>query len=267
MRGKPVPFKWSNLLSYFRPAYPTCQICKRGRKPDEQVPCCVECAAKMSLITKVNCVYCGRPSYCPDCIKARGAHQPVPSMTAHRSAAEYDSWLKHCIALYKYRGQERMQDLLGNLMVHAYHLLEDHLRYHQKESNQPTTFDVITFVPISGPRAQERGFNQAEQLAVQLGQQTGLPVVPLLFREKHAQKQSQQDKAGRRKALLQVYAFHQEEWDKLIEATPDFLRPERKINIIIVDDVYTTGSTMEACAEVLVGHVQAEVYGLTLGRA
>ncbi len=271
MRRHRYQFDLANLLSLFRPLYPECVLCRRRRKPTEDGTCCFVCADKVPYIKRVVCAHCGRADFCHDCDRLLADHRNPPALAFHRSAARYDSFLKFVIAQYKYRGHERLRNLLKDILKHGFELLQNQLAV--QEDRYTETFDMITFVPISGPRAHERGFNQAEQLAEELSEVTGLPVMSLLRREKHAPKQSQQTRIGRLKVSHQVFAFDEEVWAKMVSEQQEnnqvarMLTLDRPLRIIIVDDVYTTGTTLEACAGVLKTRLGSHVYGLTLARA
>ncbi|GFZ97584.1 hypothetical protein GCM10008018_49800 [Paenibacillus marchantiophytorum] len=158
------------------------------------------------------------------------------------------------LARYKYRGDERIKSVIGCMLVHAYHLL--YMEELSEKSNPKR--GIITFVPVSKLRMQERGFNQAEQMARELGLRLRLPVQALLQRAKHTDKQSFKSRNERLDDLEHVF-----EVDLSVAYQIDL----KSIDVIILlDDVYTTGSTMNQCAKVLRENFSAEVYGLTWAR-
>ncbi|MEC0143021.1 ComF family protein [Paenibacillus alginolyticus] len=165
--------------------------------------------------------------------------------------------MKELLARYKYRGDERLKTVLGQMLVHSYHLLH-------KDRDTPAETDsmkeFITFVPVSERRMLERGFNQAEQMAVELGQRIGVPVIPLLKRSKHTDKQSFKKRSERLDDLEHVFEVNDSIHNNLGESLAT------SFVIYIVDDVYTTGSTMNQCAKVLGEYISAEVFGLTWAR-
>ena len=98
--------------------------------------------------------------------------------------------------------------------------------------------DAIVPVPIHRSRRRKRGFNQAEILAEILGKKLGIPVEPeLLKRNRKTVPQKELSPSERLKNLTGAF---------LAESLPD-----DKKRILLVDDIYTTGSTLEACARVL----------------
>ncbi|MNC44602.1 DNA utilization protein GntX [compost metagenome] len=174
----------------------------------------------------------------------------------NRSAVSYDDCMRELLAAYKYRGNERLKVLLGRMLVHAYGL------YMLDPAIQKRGFDCITFVPVSQERAEERGFNQAEQMAVILGQQVGLPVISLLSRQRHTGKQSKMSRHERMENMRGAFAVLPGRAGRL-----QAMAMRNKLRILIVDDVYTTGSTLTQCAEAICGSLpQARVYGLCWAR-
>jgi ComF family protein len=174
----------------------------------------------------------------------------------NRSAVGYDDGMRELLAAYKYRGNERLRALLGHMLVHAYGL------YMLDPAIKKRGFDCITFVPVSPERAAERGFNQAEQMAVILGQQVGLPVVSLLSRQRHTGKQSKMSRDERMENMRGAFAMIPGRSAKLQNAVK-----RQRLRILIVDDVYTTGSTLTQCAEAICESLpQARVYGLCWAR-
>ncbi|MGG1518947.1 hypothetical protein ABE504_26285 [Paenibacillus oryzisoli] len=165
----------------------------------------------------------------------------------------YDETMKELLARYKYRGDERLQAVLGAMLVHAFRLAQEKLGALTAEAHE-----VITFVPVSELRMQERGFNQAEQMARELGRRVGVPVVPLLSRLKHTDKQSFKGRHARIGDLANVFEVSVQEAGGLVGVAVT--------RIYIVDDVYTTGSTMSQCARALGKEFSAEICGLTWAR-
>ena len=99
--------------------------------------------------------------------------------------------------------------------------------------------DYITFVPIGSKRRKERGFNQAEELAFEIGKLTNIPVVDALDKignERHqaglSQKERQENLSG---------SFKLRELANTIKGK----------YILLIDDVFTTGATLSECAKVL----------------
>jgi len=112
--------------------------------------------------------------------------------------------------------------------------------------------DVVVPVPLHPRREYQRGFNQADDLARHLG----LTVVPLLRRVIHTQSQIELPKDQRRANVKGAFEFRPD---------PRSLIPDPRI-VVLVDDVATTGSTLDACARVLKSAGVEEVRALTAAR-
>lgn len=179
----------------------------------------------------------------------------VTYFTRNRSAVRYDEQMKSWLALYKYRGQERLKEVLGPMLMHA-------LQLHRADGKREST-EYITFVPLSKERFDERGFNQAEQLAIELGKRTQIPVLPLFERTRHTNKQSLKARAERVEDMLGVFRIA----SVGMEGLQRLQRQHLSVKLFIVDDVYTTGSTLNECARVVKERFPAiEVYGLNWAR-
>jgi competence protein ComFC len=230
-----------------------CNSCGTAKRYDGWNPLmlCKRCFEAIPWISDVHCQGCGRPEECPDCLRHEFRY-----ITMNRSAVRYNDEMKELLARYKYRGDERLAVLAGKMLVHAYRL------YLPDPAVVKRGFDCITYVPVSPDRYEERGFNQAEQMALVLARQVHLPVVSLLARQRHTDKQSFKSRQERFENLMDAFALIPGRADKLQRRIR-----HKKPRILLVDDVYTTGSTLNQCALVIKKELhEAEVYGLCLAR-
>lgn len=242
-----------NTTRLIAPPVRLCCSCGQSRQYAGWNPLrvCDSCFQAIPWIREVECPVCGRGEACPDCLRLGPR-----ALVMNRSAVRYDDAMRELLAAYKYRGNERLRVLLGRMLVHAYGL------YMLDPAIKKRGFDCITFVPVSQERAAERGFNQAEQMAIILGEQVGLPVVSLLARQRHTGKQSKMSREERMANMRGAFAVIPGRAAKLQRAAR-----RRKLRILIVDDVYTTGSTLTQCAEALCESLpQARVCGLCWAR-
>jgi ComF family protein len=99
----------------------------------------------------------------------------------------------------------------------------------------------VTWVPGHRDHQLERGFNQAERLARGFARAAGLPYAPLLRRTRHGARQSGLSRTARAANVKDAFA--------LLEGTKGVQRKLKRV--VIVDDVYTTGETLDQCAQVL----------------
>jgi ComF family protein len=151
----------------------------------------------------------------------------------------YEGRMKEVVHALKYERRRSISPRLGALMRECgAALLKD--------------ADVVVPVPLHPRREYERGFNQAEDLASHLG----LPVARLLTRVKHTHSQIELPRHERQENVKDAFA---------LSPGPRSLIPDPRI-VVLVDDVSTTGSTLEACARVLRDAGVKEVRALTAAR-
>jgi ComF family protein len=123
--------------------------------------------------------------------------------------------------------------------------------------SQPLVFaaEVVVPVPLDRGRLQERGYNQAELIAKPLARLLGIPFRSyLLVRTRPRPNQLRLTRRERWETVRGAYATHK-------TAQVD------KLRVILVDDVFTTGATLDACSRALKGAGAARVVGLTVARA
>ncbi|WP_227779666.1 ComF family protein [Paenibacillus sp. P13VS] len=138
--------------------------------------------------------------------------------------------------------------------------------------------DAVTYVPVSSERLAERGFNQAERLAAGLAAACRLPVVDLLQRRINTTKQSFKTRGERIETMKEAFSINRGTVDILREiymgkAAPNRLRIHSSpLRLLLIDDIYTTGSTLDACGRVILNagltlNIPIEIYTLTLARS
>lgn len=248
---------WKELSRVFRSvlqkaAEPPSEVClfcgsRTGIGRSNPLGICSTCMDAIPWIKDVRCEICGRYEPCSDCKRRTDAY-----FVRNRSAVRYDETMKAWLAKYKYRGDEKLGRLLGGMLVHAYRLYPADLK-----------FDLVTYVPLSEGRLEERGFNQAERLAGSVGAAAGIRVVPMLVRVRNTAKQSFKTRRERLQDMGGAFEF-----DPAMVETISRMQAvrKRKLRILVVDDVYTTGSTLNQCAYAIRQSVDVDVYGLCWAR-
>lgn len=239
------------IWGLFAPPVHDCAYCRKPVKMySNPLRLCDACFRSIPWIREVLCPVCGRSEVCFDCVRRTTSH-----FTMNRSAVRYDDAMKEMLARFKYRGDERLQQLMGTMLLQGYN------HYMRLPEIKQQGFDIVTFVPLSEHRLAERGFNQAEQLARTVGQHMNRPVLPMLARTKHTGKQSFKTRSERLTDMSGVFAIDP---TRFVEIAG--LGAGKPLQILIVDDVYTTGSTLNECASVIRKSIQANVYGLSWAR-
>lgn len=209
---------------------------------------CASCLDKLPVIGDAVCLQCGREQaaegFCQDCHNLTGE-----TLQSNRSLLRYNKWGKDLLSTFKYRGEERLADLYARLLAIAVH------RYHLAPS-----FDCIVPVPLHEQRLQERGFNQVDLLARRLGADMGIPVRALLLRAKRTAKLSQQ--TGRTARVESMEGAFSWAGERLGPAKADSYK------FLLLDDIYTTGSTLRSCAKTIREHAGSacRIYSVTIYR-
>ncbi|MDP2874400.1 MAG: ComF family protein [bacterium] len=155
------------------------------------------------------------------------------------SAWEYDGLIKDIILRVKYDG---MFDAIGELVEKAFATKKPYIPEDA----------MITFVPMFKKKEKQRGFNQAELIAQKIREMTGAKMLPLLEKVKDTSSQTKLDKT-----------------ERLANVRGSFRRKEGIVypsNVLLVDDVWTSGATMKECAKVLRRSGVKRVFGFTLAR-
>ncbi|WP_379138067.1 ComF family protein [Paenibacillus sp. sgz500958] len=280
---------WRRALhALLAPSLISCLSCGRKAAPSKNLPAiCTMCAESIPWIDKPRCRHCGRHIGCPDCTRSSNSPSPIQ---CNRSAVVYDSLMRDWLGRYKYRGNERFADVFGVMMDRAYLLMKDELQRDEngvtagssrsnngnpgslgprRISSHAWNADLLVSVPVSDSRLNERGFNQAERLAASLSKRRGIPQLPLLIRTHHTGKQSFKSRAERLADMKDAFAPNPMMYRVYSEWLEQQTAPLR---VIIVDDIYTTGSTIRACGEAVTRMTEmcgkgAKVFSLTLARS
>jgi ComF family protein len=234
---------YQDLLDFFFP--PLCLICEERLLPDEEYYCGT-CYKDFEYVPRPLCAVCGAPlgnrviekEYCPDC-----PPKPIHFDTA-RAPLLYDGPVVPGIIAMKFNRRLEMAEYFGRILFY-------YLKTEMKDEN----FDCIIPVPLHPRRYLERGYNQSEEMGMFLSRKTGIPLFPeLLRRIRNTPPQTSVEHSGRRKNVTGAFNV----------VYPDPVKGHR---VLLLDDVYTTGSTLNAAAGALKDAGAAKVTALTLCRA
>jgi len=165
--------------------------------------------------------------------------------------------LVQVFSAWEYEGLVK-KAILGIKYGHAYdiinELVEKTLKI--KELDFPENV-VITFVPLFRKKEKERGFNQAEVIARKLGKELGIKVFTLLEKIKDTKSQTKLDRQERLDNIRGAFRLRSGQAMSVGHRLPD---------ILLVDDVWTSGATMRECAKVLKKAGAKNILGFTLAR-
>lgn len=225
---------------------PRCITCDVILKEHGPLPFCPHCTAGIHFIHSPLCPRCGIPfpitdgedHLCGECLMTRRPYAVA------RAVGLYEETLLTAIHLFKYRGRIGIGKVLGNIMADFAGEIWD-----------MNVFSVIMPVPLHRKRLRERGFNQAVILAREIAKRFSLPIDFLtLRREVFTEPQVGMGREDRSVNVRGAFAVR---------------KPERTAGnrILLVDDVYTTGSTLTECARTLLKAGADSVAVLTLAKA
>ncbi|MFH1406819.1 MAG: ComF family protein [Candidatus Omnitrophota bacterium] len=233
------------LETFLDVLYPSrCLGCRRSIDKDALI--CQACWASIRKQMPPFCQKCGKEMYSFDknadvlCNECRDADYLFERAY---SVCRYEEPLKHCIHSFKYAGKKSLAAALSEMLIE---FCKQHL--------DMRSLNLIVPVPLHPARQREREFNQAELLAKPLAETFGIEHGPKGLRRKTQGKaQSILNRELRLKNIVGAF-----------EATqPDSLSGR---SILLVDDVFTTGATVNECAKALRNARAKKVTVLTLAR-
>ena len=211
----------------------------------------------LDLLLPPHCPGCGHEGVvlCDDCqrpLRRRLAEPPgapiglpvamPPALVQLEWCATFSGPVREAIHALKYRGERRLTEPLSAALA-------------ERWSRAGVGGDIVTWVPVHRTRRRERGFDQAEDLAVAMAARLGLPALQCLERHRRTEAQhalGQRERAGNMTGVFRAS-------DGAREAVSGRW-------IVLVDDTMTTGSTLAACASALASAGALAVSAITLAR-
>lgn len=219
--------------------YPdVCPVCSEVMTDEAGI--CTECKRKLRYIHNPRCLKCGKQitddekQYCQDC----RTHNHV--FRQGIAVWGYTDGIKQAIYRFKYQNCRCFAEIFANEIADMYS------EYIKKWGAQ-----AIIPVPLHADRLAQRGFNQAKLVADALAKLTGIPSDDtVLVRNKSTLPQKELDDKERFKNIENAFII-----------TENVVKYKK---VIILDDIYTTGATMDACARVLHEGGVRDVYSVVL---
>jgi competence protein ComFC len=200
---------------------------------------CSSCQASLARIEAPVCPQCGKPQtdsrLCSSCVNW------ATDIDAIRSPFRFEGVIRTAVHEFKYRNLRaiagQLADFLGDYLV-----------------ANPVPYDVIVPVPLHRKRLKERGYNQAALLSAEVSTLTGMPVndTSLIRCIYNVQQAKTGNVEERRQNVIGIFSCLDE----------DLLGKK----VLLIDDVTTSGATLNACASVLKKTGVMSVWGLTLAR-
>lgn len=225
---------WKKILGIIYPK--TCCFC--GKVSEKEL--CDVCAKKVIYIEEPRCKCCGKPvryaeqEYCYDCQKNTHAYEQGKSLWIHKMPVSLS------IYQFKYKNRRIYGEFYAKEMARIYGNL---IRFWGVE--------VIVPIPLHRRKKRLRGYNQAAVIAKQLGKIMGIPVdCNSIVRNRYTRPQKELNDKERKQNLKQAFSV-----------TNKWKNYKR---VLLIDDIYTTGSTMDTVAEELKKNGVQKVWFLTI---
>jgi len=218
-----------------------CPCCLTDLAMDAEKPLCPDCAAKLRLSEPPYCLRCAEPlpsgpRLCPGCRKLNGACRLI------RGAFLYKEPAVSLIHSFKYRGNRTAAVSAGGWMGRLW-----------PRFPELAQADLLVPVPLSPRRLRERGYNQALLLAEEASKWCGISCAEVLDRVRNTRPQWRLGRQQRQENVAAAFG----------------LKPAARVeglNIVLIDDVCTTGSSLEACARILLDAKAKTVSAYVLAR-
>lgn len=226
----------------YPPCCPFCDEVLEKREANRGI--CRKCQLRLVYITEKHCMKCGKPlsdevaEYCYDCSRHRHFY------TQARALLSYQGQTRAALYRFKYSNRREYAAFFGEEICRVWGRWIEHCRA-----------DYLIPIPMHDRKQRERGYNQAKVLARVIGRQMGIPVAEkVLIKVAETLPQKELSAGERRKNLQAVFQVSKR------KASGTELYGK---TVILVDDIYTTGATVDAAAEVLLRAGAIHVYVLT----
>jgi competence protein ComFC len=200
---------------------------------------CDSCQEEAEIVNPPICPICGEmKTHAGICSRCR---ENPPCFTSLRSWAIFRGPVRQAIHRLKYKKDVALGELLSRPLI-------------QYLQCQDWEIDLVIPVPLGVARLAERGYNQSDLIAKPIALFFGIEFMPKAIRRRR-ETRSQVDLSAEERKVNVAGAFH---------ARQEFVSGR---NVLIIDDVTTTGSTLDACAFAFKEAGVKEVYGLTVARS
>ena len=200
---------------------------------------CQSCLHKVNRLFPPLCPLCGRPQLnevlCPSCLSWQADIEGI------RSPFVFNGIIREAVLRFKYKNFRAVSTLLAGL-------LRDYM------TDYPLLADILIPVPLHPKRLRERGYNQSGMLAAELAKLTGLPVSDSsIVRKRYTLPQAKTTSVEERRRNVMG----------LFTCADDRIKGKK---VLLIDDVATSGATLNACARALKESGAESIWGLVLAR-
>lgn len=233
---------WSDFMTLVYPPDIYCLSCGRPIDPGHVYSLCEDCLNTITWANRKNCRICGRPlenwypaELCSECLVTPAYYERGVTCFLYTGGA------RAMIKDLKYHGKKHNARIFGRILA-------DRILYEKLE------FDVCTPVPMYRKKEYDRGYNQASLIAQFTAEALRKPFAPhILVRTRSTVPMSSLNGVERKKNVQGAFAVPAEQGQWV-----------RNKTVLLVDDIYTTGATMNECARELLQAGAAHVFIATL---
>lgn len=207
---------------------------------------CQEHFEKLNFISKPNCPICCHPfdfevsknTLCPNCLRKKPSYEKAISIFA------YDEISKKLIFDFKYHDKTNLIKFFTNILFnHSQEIIDD--------------IDFISFVPLHKKRLKQRKYNQSALIARKFAKKSNITLITnLLIRHKNTKPQFYLSQKARHKNMAGAFVTNSK-----------YLSEINNKNILLIDDVITTGATIENCCKELKKSGVSKIYILTIAKS
>ena len=226
-----------SILDIFYP--PHCYLCGKGLSTHRYI--CESCLDSFDQITDPVCEKCGKPvlnagGVCAECAKGDREFFLARSFGLYKPGRG----MAEAISGFKYEGEKALGKDLAKLFDRGKtgYLLDE--------------VDELTFVPLSRDKRKDRKFNQAELLARVVSRENDIPLFRTLEKTENTRPQAELSREERLNNVQGSFT-----WEETVDCR----------SVLLIDDVFTTGSTVDECSKVLKEAGAERVYVATLARS
>ena len=212
------------VLSVFFPK--TCPLCERVIYNNRDI--CSDCEASLHMIDEPKCYKCGKALSTYEKIMCNDCRKLIHHFEKGAVLFEYKDEIRQSLYRFKYKNQRNYARFYAKTAAEKY-----------LKNFEEWNINKIVPVPMYNKKKVIRGYNQAEELAKSLSGCTGIPMDnKCLIRIKNTIAQKGLSNQERRANMNEAFAV------KVSEV-------KKGENVLLVDDIYTTGSTIDSCSRIL----------------
>lgn len=231
------------ILDFIYPENISCILCDKPIKKTNTYSLCKDCFKSLNFIQD-GCIKCGKPIIyhslekidicgCSYCFNKNFYFDKAIS------CIEYSDVSKPMILGFKYKNKTYMAKYISYIMK-------------EKLDLENIEFDYITFVPLHKKRMRKRGFNQSEKIAKELGKIIDIPILDCIYRKSNTNRLYNLNRKERKVELKNAF---------LVKENINYAKGK---NILLIDDIFTTGSTVNEISKLLKLNNVNKIFVITL---